>query len=269
MIKRLSIIAVALLAMTSCKNGVDKEPELNAVSTEVAANTTDADKIKEKEAPDLKITPISHATFLMEWDGMVFYIDPVGGADLFKDFPTADYVLVTDIHGDHMDQKTLDGVVTENTKLIFPKAVKDNLVGFESGIVINNGEDNTYGSVNIAAVPMYNLTEERLKFHDKGRGNGYVITMNDYSIYISGDTEDIPEMRALENIDLAFVCMNLPYTMVVAQAASAVLEFKPRKVIPYHYRGTDGFLDVEQFKFLVNAADPDIEVELMEWYPQN
>jgi L-ascorbate metabolism protein UlaG (beta-lactamase superfamily) len=113
---------------------------------------------------------------------------------------------------------------------------------------------------------MYNLTEDRLKYHEKGRGNGYVVTVGDVRIYISGDTEDIPEMRALENIDYAFVCMNLPYTMTVEQAASAVLEMKPRVVYPYHYRGKGMMSDTKKFAALV-AEDGDIEVRQLDWYP--
>ncbi len=113
---------------------------------------------------------------------------------------------------------------------------------------------------------MYNLTAERLKYHKKGRGNGYVITLNMKRIYISGDTEDIVEMRSLKNIDYAFVCMNLPYTMTVDKAASAVLEIKPAVVIPYHYRGKGGFSDIERFKTLV-SKNKDIEVKLLNWYP--
>ena len=104
-----------------------------------------------------------------------------------------------------------------------------------------------------------------LKFHEKGRGNGYVVTVDGKRIYISGDTEDIPEMRALKNIDYAFVCMNLPYTMTVEQAASAVLEFKPKVVFPYHYRGTGGFSDTAKFKELV-GKDKSIEMRMLKWY---
>jgi L-ascorbate metabolism protein UlaG (beta-lactamase superfamily) len=104
-----------------------------------------------------------------------------------------------------------------------------------------------------------------MKFHPKGRGNGYVLTMNRKRIYISGDTEDIKEMRSLKDIDYAFVCMNLPYTMTVDQAASAVLEFKPRVVFPYHYRGKGMFSDLDKFKQLV-SKDKDIEVRLLNWY---
>jgi L-ascorbate metabolism protein UlaG (beta-lactamase superfamily) len=113
--------------------------------------------------------------------------------------------------------------------------------------------------VKIEAVPMYNLTAARLRFHNKGRGNGYVMTFGGKRVYVSGDTEDIPEMRALKNIDAAFVCMNLPYTMTPEQAADAVREFKPKVVYPYHYRGSD----TAQFKKLVGDAS---EVRLRDWY---
>ena len=115
---------------------------------------------------------------------------------------------------------------------------------------------------------MYNLPEAADSRHTKGRGNGYILTMGGKKIYLSGDTEDIPEMRALKDIDVAFVCMNLPFTMDINQAASAVLEFKPKIVYPYHYRGQGGLADVEGFKKLVNAGNPKIEVRLRSWYPQ-
>ncbi len=268
MIKRLSIITIAILAMTSCKNDVEKESEMDTASTEMSENSMENNDDMNNVAPDLKISPISHATFVMEWNGNVIYVDPTGGASAFEGFPAADYVLVTDIHGDHMDQATLDAVVTEKSMLILPKAVKEKLTGFDTAKVMANGQTSTLGDVRISAIPMYNITEGRLDKHVKGRGNGYVLEIDGYRIYISGDTEDIDEMRALENIDLAFLCMNLPYTMDISQAADAVLEFKPRKVIPYHYRGTDGFQDVEAFKSKVAAGDENIEVELREWYPQ-
>ena len=111
----------------------------------------------------------------------------------------------------------------------------------------------------VEAIPMYNLTSDRLQFHEKGRGNGYVVTLGGQRVYISGDTEDIPEMRALQNIDVAFVCFNLPYTMTEAQAASAVNEFAPRFVYPYHFQGSD----VDAFAAMINEG---IEVRVGGWY---
>ena len=116
---------------------------------------------------------------------------------------------------------------------------------------------------------MYNLGAEAQKFHPQGRGNGYLLEADGKRIYISGDTEDIPEMRALKDIDLAFICMNLPYTMTVDQAVDAVLEFKPKKVYPYHYRGSEGFSDVDRFKKEVEDKNPNIQVEVLNWYPKN
>ena len=113
---------------------------------------------------------------------------------------------------------------------------------------------------------MYNLPDDKDARHSKGRGNGYVLTLGGKRIYISGDTEDIPEMRALKSIDVAFVCMNLPYTMDINQAAGAVLEFKPKVVYPYHYRGQGGLAEVEGFKKLVNAGSKSIDVRLRNWY---
>jgi L-ascorbate metabolism protein UlaG (beta-lactamase superfamily) len=114
---------------------------------------------------------------------------------------------------------------------------------------------------------MYNLPETEDSRHPKGRGNGYVINLGGKSVYFSGDTEDIPEMRSLKNIDIAFVCMNLPFTMDVEQAAHAVLAFKPKIVYPYHYRGQNGLSDVEIFKKAVNAGNNKIDVRLRNWYP--
>ncbi len=132
--------------------------------------------------------------------------------------------------------------------------------------VMANGALKEMMGIGIEAVPMYNMPDPNDPRHPKGRGNGYVLSMGGERIYISGDTEDVPEMRALKNIDVAFVCMNLPYTMTVDQAASGVLAFRPRVVYPYHYRGTDGLSDVARFKLLVNSGDPSIEVRLVDWY---
>ncbi len=116
---------------------------------------------------------------------------------------------------------------------------------------------------------MYNLREEALKFHEKGRGNGYILEQKDERVYISGDTEDIPEMRQLQHIDRAFVCMNLPYTMPVEKAAEAVLDFKPTLVYPYHYRGSEGPSDVDKFRQLVHKGNPEIGVIQLDWYPND
>ena len=133
--------------------------------------------------------------------------------------------------------------------------------------VLNNGDKKERYGITVEAIPMYNLREEASKFHEKGRGNGYVLNIDNQRLYFSGDTEDISEMRALKNIDKAFICMNLPYTMTPESAADAVLEFKPKQVYPYHYRGRPDVSDVTQFKELVNAENSNIEVIQLDWYP--
>ena len=230
------------------------------------AQELSGDKIQTSDG-DLVIHPIVHGTLAMQWNDLVIYNDPYGGAEKFAGIPEADLVLITDIHGDHFNLETLEAISISKATIIVPQAVADMMpVKFSGQLkVIGNGDKVEVNGVSIEALPMYNLPETEDSRHPKGRGNGYVLTMGGKRVYISGDTEDIAEMRALENIDVAFVCMNLPYTMDVDQAASAVLEFKPVIVYPFHYRGKGGLSDVDKFKELV-SADPDIEVRLRKWY---
>jgi len=227
-----------------------------------SADKIDGDHIATSEG-DLIVHPINHATFVMSWKDKTIYVDPVGTGKRFDGLPRPDLILVTDIHGDHLSPETLEAVADSKTTIVAPSAVAEKLPEKlrKQATVLANGETKSVAGVSIEAVPMYNLTADRLKYHNKGRGNGYVITVAGKRIYISGDTEDIPEMRALKNIDVPFVCMNLPYTMTEEQAASAVREFKPKIVYPYHYRGSD----VEKFKKLV-GEDSGVEVRLRDWY---
>ena len=222
------------------------------------------------ESDFFKVTPISHATMVLDLDGTIIYVDPVGGAALFSEQPKPDIILITDIHGDHLNLETIIAINTPKTKIIAPEAVSKKLIGDNKLQIetLDNGATTTQNGIDIEAIPMYNLREEAKKFHAKGRGNGYVIEKNKKRIYISGDTEDIPEMRTLKNIDAAFVCMNLPYTMTVESAADAVLEFKPKAIYPYHYRGTEGLSDVKQFKKLIEKGGRKIEVIQLDWYPK-
>lgn len=220
---------------------------------------------------DITITPILHGTFVMEYKNLVIYVDPYGGADKFAGQKPADMVLITDIHGDHHNQETLDGLDLSKATLVAPQAVAEKLPAgnYQSIEVIGNGENKILMGAKISAIPMYNLPETEDSRHPKGRGNGYILTLGGKQIYISGDTEDIPEMRGLKNIDVAFVCMNLPYTMDIEQAASAVADFQPAVVYPFHYRGTEGLADTEKFKQLVNTSAPEVDVRLRNWYPEN
>ena len=212
---------------------------------------------------DLIIHPINHATFVMAWSGKTICVDPVGGAGRFAGLPAPDLILLTHVHGDHFSVETLEAIVGASTALVAPGSVAEKLPDKLRKLttVMTNGETKSVMEISLEAIPMYNTTPARLRYHPKGLGNGYVVTLGGKRVYISGDTEDIPEMRALENIDVAFVCMNLPYTMTVEQAASAVKAFKPKIVYPYHYRGSD----LEKFKELV-GTNSGIEVRLRDWY---
>ncbi len=227
------------------------------------------DRIATSKGP-LTIQPVLHGSVVFSWDGKSIYVDPYGGAAAYQGLPEPDFILITDIHGDHMDTTTLGKLNTTRARIIAPQAVADKLPAiYQSKItVLRNGESTMLNDIKVAAIPMYNLPPSDDSRHTKGRGNGYILQMGGKTVYLSGDTEDIPEMRGLRNIDVAFVCMNLPYTMDINQASDAVLAFTPKVVYPYHYRGQNGFSDVEAFKKMVNDKNKNIEVRLRNWYPQ-
>ncbi len=231
------------------------------------AQISPSDVVETKDGP-LTVQPVQHASLVLTINGVTIYVDP-SGADHFKGMKAPDLILITDIHGDHFDMKTLDAVKQATSWLVVPQAVADKLPEADKAhlIVLKNGDQKVVSGISIRAIPMYNLPESPTAMHTKGRGNGYVLGIGGKNIYISGDTQGIPEMRSLKNIDVAFICMNLPYTMDVKEAADAVLAFKPKIVYPYHYRGKNGLSDVNAFKTLVEAGDKNIEVRLRNWYP--
>lgn len=260
------LLALSIMVFTSCNNSEKKKPDETVTTAEVEK----PQPIKEHSDQDfVNITPIEHATMVLQWDNVVLYVDPVGGSKAFNGQPEPNIVLVTDIHGDHLNVETLKAVMKDSTILIAPQAVADKLPDplKEKTQVIKNGESTIHNNIAIEAMPMYNLREEAKKFHEKGRGNGYILEKEGNRLYISGDTEDISEMRNLNDIDIAIVCMNLPYTMPVNKAAEAVLDFKPHIVYPYHYRGQNGLSDVSKFKEMVNNQDESITVKQLDWYP--
>ncbi len=222
----------------------------------------------------LTIHPIHHATFVMQWNGKTVYVDPVGGAKLFADLPKPDFVLVTHIHFDHFDPATLEAILPAGGKTIVvaPKTVAEKIPETLRGKVVvkvlANGEKTEVLGIAVDAVPAYNMTPGKEKFHPKGRDNGYVLTMGGKTVYIAGDTEDTPEMRALKGIDIAFLPMNLPYTMSVEKAAEAIRQFKPKVVYPYHYRSGNGTkADFGQLRKLV-GEDSGVEIRVREWYAE-
>lgn len=266
-----SIYALLLVGimMTGCKNEQKKESETAA--SEENENTEQMVATSEKDSAEIKIDPISHATTVIHFGDKVIYLDPVGGAEGFDGKDKADFVLITHTHPDHMDPETLKGLNLGDTPIIVPQTVKDALPQElqKNLIVMNNGESREQSGLKVHALPMYNLPESKDAYHVKGKGNGYILESNGKKLYIAGDTEDIPEMRNLKDIDVALIPMNLPYTMPVEKAAEGVLAFAPKKVYPYHYRNKDGFSDVEHFKELVNEKNKDIEVVLLNWYPES
>jgi L-ascorbate metabolism protein UlaG (beta-lactamase superfamily) len=215
----------------------------------------------ETSAGMVKITPVQHASLMIEAGGQVIHLDPWSNGN-YDGLPPADLILITDIHGDHMDPDSIKEITKADTEIISSAAVAQTVTAAKP---IANGETKTWQSWTIETIPAYNIKRGPAPgklFHDKGRGNGYVLTYGGKRFYFSGDTEGVPEMRALKNIDVAFVCMNLPYTMPPDEAADAVKAFHPKIVIPYHYRGSD--LSVFQ-KALEGTG---IEVRLLEWYPK-
>ncbi|OGI65093.1 MBL fold metallo-hydrolase [Candidatus Nomurabacteria bacterium RIFCSPLOWO2_01_FULL_39_18] len=253
--KKIVLLIIALAVLTLIIKTNDKKENKNTMTNFIS------------------IDAISHASMILNWDGVAIYADPsmykVGKANMFANKPSPDIILLTDIHQDHFNIETLKILTKEKTIIIGPKAVADEIPeDLKPKIfVMNNGEMADQAGFRIEAMPMYNLPERDEAFHPKGRGSGYIIERGGMRVYISGDTSGIPEMRALQNIDMAFVAMNLPYTMSVEEAADAVLEFKPKKVYPYHYRTPEGFSDVAKFKEIVNGKNPEIEVIQLEWYP--
>jgi L-ascorbate metabolism protein UlaG (beta-lactamase superfamily) len=184
---------------------------------------------------DLEITFIGHASLMFRFEGKVIHVDPFSRMADYAALPKADIILVTHDHRDHLDPEALKQIRTEKTILVIAEACSSKI---EDGVVMRNGEVKTFEGLKVKAIPAYNLVHMRsegVPYHPKGKGNGYVITFGDKRIYVAGDTENIPEMRALKNIDCAFLPMNLPYTMSPEMVVDAARAFKPRILYPYHY----------------------------------
>ncbi len=267
-------VLMSVLVVFSCrkKTAEDKRPRMPiSVQTREFDVADEIPEDAQKQKDSIVVIPVQHASFIMTLNQETIYVDPIGEAADYTDFEKPDIVLLTDIHADHFLPEVLSAVMDSTTTLIMPQAVYDKSPDSlrVAAKILKNGEETDFSGIHIKALPMYNLGAEAQKFHPQGRGNGYLLEADGKRIYISGDTEDIPEMRALKDIDLAFICMNLPYTMTVDQAVDAVLEFKPKKVYPYHYRGSEGFSDVDRFKKEVEDKNPNIQVEVLNWYPKN
>ena len=209
-----------------------------SASPALAAGTFETDLLP-TSAGDLRITFIGHASLMFEIGGKMIYSDPSGQFGDYGKLPKADLILVAHDHSDHFDPKTIALISTEKTKLVLTPfcAAKGG-----RGIVLKNGEETNVDGIRIEAVPAYNIAHMRspgMPFHPKGDGNGYILTFGDKRVYVAGDTENIPEMKTLGRIDVAFLPMNLPYTMTPEMAADAARMVKPKILYPYHTTDTD------------------------------
>lgn len=262
----IGVVAVAWLIYVFFWNqDASQMTPINPVATTTVATSS---VIEATTVTDpVTITPISHATMVLKWNDMTILTDPVGDVSQYVNVKP-DIILITDIHADHLSTSTLKAVMG-NAAIIVPQAVEDMLpkeIADRTEVMKNNERKDVKG-LSIMAMAMYNLPESADSRHTKGRGNGYVLEKDSYRVYIAGDTSGTPEMRALTDIDIAFVPMNLPYTMSVEDAADAVKAFRPAKVYPYHYRGDSGLSDVNKFKKLVEEANVGTKVILLNWYP--
>ncbi len=202
------------------------------------AASFEQDIIKAKEG-DFAIVFIGHGSLMFEFEEAIIHVDPFGRLADYSELAEADLVLITHEHRDHLDGKALKEICTESTEVVLSEAC---LAEWPKGTVMKNGDTLTFRGFEIVAVPAYNIVHKRddgKPFHPKGAGNGYVITYGNTRIYIAGDTENIPEMKELTDIDIAFLPMNLPYTMTPEMAADAARAFKPKVLYPYHFGDTD------------------------------
>ena len=200
--------------------------------------TFETDTIK-TSAGDLKITFLGHGSLYFTFGGKVIHVDPFSAVADYSTLPKADIVLLAHEHMDHLDLKALNPVRSDKTIVVLPEVCAKQV---EGGLVMKNGDVKTVGGLKIEAVPAYNIVHKReagQPFHPKGVGNGYIITFGDKRVYVAGDTENIPEMKNIKNIDVAFLPMNLPYTMTPEMAADAAKTITPKVLYPYHYGETD------------------------------
>jgi L-ascorbate metabolism protein UlaG (beta-lactamase superfamily) len=226
------------------------------VATSAVKNTYEQDTIK-TSAGDLRITFVGHASLIFEVGGKVIHIDPWTKQGDYTTFPKADLILITHPHFDHLDSAAIAEVTKSGTRIVTTSAVHDQL---KKGEIMKNGDSLTVDGFTIEAVPAYNITPDHLQFHPKGRDNGYVITIGGKRIYIAGDTEDITDMANLKNIDIAFLPMNQPYTMLPKQVVHAAEMFNPKVLYPYHTGDTDVN---ELVKLMANVKGIEVRVRKM------
>lgn len=211
-------------------------------------------------AGDLKITFIGHGTLIFTFNGKVIHVDPYGELADYSILPKADIILITHEHSDHFDLSAIKILRTNQTKLVLTETCAQKISG---GMVMKNGEMQTIQEIKIEAVPAYNIVHKRdngQPFHPKGVGNGYILTFGDKRVYVAGDTENIPEMKTIQGVDVAFLPMNLPYTMTPEMVADAAKVLKPKILYPYHYGDTDAS---QLLEILKNVREIEVRIRKM------
>jgi L-ascorbate metabolism protein UlaG (beta-lactamase superfamily) len=219
---RMVVVGVALIVLATVASGQGFQKDVIPTS-----------------AGELQVTFVGHGTLMLGFGGKIIHIDPFGKLADYSSMPKADLVLITHAHGDHLDPSALAATRTPATHVVVAPVCEGKVEGV---IVLHNGEQKQVVGLSILAVPAYNIVHTRkdgTPYHPKGEGNGYVLTFGETRVYIAGDTENIPEMKALQNIAVAFLPMNLPYTMTPEMVADAARAFRPRILYPYHYGDTD------------------------------
>ena len=230
--RKFSILAVAL--MIGCVIATTAQKEFSS-------------DIFQTSNGDLKITFIGHGTLMFTFGGKIIHVDPYSRVADYSQLPKADLILITHEHGDHLDPKAIAAIKKANTEIVLTKKC----TGKIDGTIMNNGDIKTIMDLKIEAIPAYNIVHmrrENMPYHPKGDGNGYIITFGNKRVYVAGDTENTAEMKALKNIDIAFLPMNLPYTMSPEMVADAAKAFKPKVLYPYHYGRTDTSKIIELLK---------------------
>lgn len=222
------------------------------------AEDHEKDTFRTDSGQEVTITFIKHGSLMITYEGQHIQVDPVTMFADYSTFPKADFILVTHEHGDHLDAKAIDTLTKENTRLILNPSSRKIL---NKGETISNGERlQLTKKIGLDAVPAYNTTPGREQYHPRHRDNGYILTIDGLRIYIAGDTEDIPEMSALKDIDIAFLPVNQPYTMTVEQAVRAAKMFSPKVLYPYHFSDTN----VNPIKDQLKETSIEVRIRKME-----
>ena len=220
------------------------------------AQTFEKDNFSTSEG-ELTITFIGHGTLMTQFNGKTVHIDPVANYADYSKLPKADLILITHEHGDHLDANAIKSLLKQGTKVVLTEKCAE---GYSDGEIMKNGDSRTFAGIQVEAVPAYNIENVRSPgnpYHPKGNGNGYVIHFGDKKVYVAGDTENVPEMANLKNIDIAFLPMNLPFTMTPEMVVEAVKSFHPKILYPYHY----GRSDIDHFKELMkNIQDTEVRI---------